>query len=230
MHFGTLVPCVTSLSDRISSLGIDSGPLERRSASREALVPFVAGGLTSLETRVSIYPGRDPMPVADDLWKQLVDEAGEDAIDSAAKVFASEAERDLKAAGFDTNAERANAEGAIAVLIGPGGAPKEEPDVTREGQGWASPPPAPVSRPRTSSRLVWLVAALVAAATAGGIVYGLARRPKPPEVPPEPPRPAPTMSVAPVPDPERSPPASAAPAEGPDPFSKVPAAPGGGKP
>jgi hypothetical protein len=168
------------------------------------------------------------MPVADDLWKQLVDEAGEDAVDSAAKVSASEAERDLKAAGFDTNAERAKAEAAIAVLIGPGAAPKEEPDVAREGQGWVSAPAAPARRARASSRVVWLVAALVAAATAGGIAYGLARRPKPPDVPPEPPRPAPTMSEGPAPEP--STPAKSAPAEGPDPFSKVPVAPGGGKP
>jgi hypothetical protein len=140
------------------------------------------------------------------------------------------AERDRKVAGFEPNAERAKAEAAIAVLIGPGGARKEEADVGRERQGWVSASAPPTRRARASSRAVWLVAALVAAATAGGIVYGLARRPKPPEVPPEPPRPAPTPSAAPVPAPEPSPPASAAPAEPPYPFPKVPAAPRGGKP
>jgi|CZKU01.1.fsa_nt_gi hypothetical protein len=51
-----------------------------------------------------------------------------------------------KAAGFDTNAERAKAEAMIAVLIGPGGAPKEEADVAREGQGWVSAPAPPAAR------------------------------------------------------------------------------------
>ena len=227
---GSLETRFTSLPGTISSLEIASGPLETRSALRAARCALVAGGSASLETGVSIYPPLAPMPVADDLWKQLVDEAGEDAVDSAAGVSASEAERDLKAAGFDTSAERAKAEGAIAVLTGPGGTPKEEADAAREGQGWVSAPAPPARGARSSSRVVWLVAALVAAATAGGIVYGLARRSKPPDAPPEPPGPAPTASAAPPPAPEPSPPARAAPAEGPDPFPKAPAAPRGGTP
>ena len=124
---GPLETRFTSSPGPIASLGIRSGPLETRSASRPARAALVAGGWASLVTCVSIYPPRDPMPVADDLWKQLVDEAGEAAVDSAAGISASEAERDLKAAGFDTNAERAKAEAAIAVLIGPGGAPAGAP-------------------------------------------------------------------------------------------------------
>jgi hypothetical protein len=43
------------------------------------------------------------------LWKELVDEAGEDAIEAAAAVSVAQAERDLAAAGFDVAAERAAA-------------------------------------------------------------------------------------------------------------------------
>jgi hypothetical protein len=42
------------------------------------------------------------MPAADDLWKRFADEAVEDAADTAAQASVSEAEHDLKAAGFDT--------------------------------------------------------------------------------------------------------------------------------
>jgi hypothetical protein len=162
------------------------------------------------------------MPVADDLWKKLVDEAGEDAVDDAAGVAVSDAERDLKVAGFDTNAERAKAAAAIAGLLGADRAPKEGTDVAREGQGWVSAPDPPAKRGRSSSRVVWLVAALVAAATAGGIVYGLAHRPKPPDVPPEPPQPAPTTSAALAPAPEPTVSSRPAPAEPAVPFPKMP--------
>ncbi len=122
----------------------------------------------------------------------------------------SEAERELKAAGFDTNAERAKAAATIAALTGvsagAGAGAKEEPDAPREGQGWVSAPPGPARRARASSRVVWLVAALMAAATAGGILYGVARRPKLREETPEPPRPAPTPSAAPEPTEPAGPP------------------------
>ncbi len=48
-------------------------------------------------------------PTAKALWQELVDEAGEDAIDAAAAVTVEQAERDLAAAGFDVAAERAAA-------------------------------------------------------------------------------------------------------------------------
>jgi hypothetical protein len=149
------------------------------------------------------------MSGANELWNRLVAEAGEDEVEAAASVSVSEAERELKAAGFDTNAERAKAAATIAALTSGGASAgagaKEEPDVPREGQGWVSAPPGPARRARASSRVVWLVAALVAAATAGGILYGVGRRPKLREETPEPPRPAPTPSAAPAPTPSAAP-------------------------
>jgi hypothetical protein len=155
------------------------------------------------------------MSVDDDLWNQLAAEAGDD-------VSVSEAERERKAAGFDTTAERAKAEATIAALIGAYAAPKDAPDVAREGQGWMSAPSPPAKKARASSRVVWLVAALVAAAMAGGILYGAARRPKPREETPEPPQPAPTTSAAPAPAPEPTEPARPPAGEKPPPDWKVP--------
>jgi hypothetical protein len=48
-----------------------------------------------------------PSPEA--LWRQLVEEAGEQAVDEAVAVSVSEAERELAAAGFDVAAERSAA-------------------------------------------------------------------------------------------------------------------------
>jgi hypothetical protein len=50
------------------------------------------------------------------LWRQLVEEAGEDAVERAASVTVAEAERDLAAAGFDVAAERRVALAHIAAL------------------------------------------------------------------------------------------------------------------
>jgi hypothetical protein len=156
------------------------------------------------------------------LWKKLDDDASEEAIDSAAKVSVEEAEARLKAAGFDTKAERAKAEAAIAALLGAGGGAKEEADATGGDQVWVRGQELPPRRARASSRVVWLVAAVVAATIAGGAVYGLARRPKLRDDVPEPPPPAPTASAAtPVPVPAPTAPARP-PAGGTDPFSKMP--------
>jgi hypothetical protein len=57
-------------------------------------------------------PPRDP----EALWRQLVDEAGDDLVDQAAAVSVAQAERDLSAAGFDVAAERALAEMRLASL------------------------------------------------------------------------------------------------------------------
>ena len=53
------------------------------------------------------------------LWKELVDEAGEDAVDRAAAVSVAEAERELAAAGFDVKAEREAARAFLAALEAP---------------------------------------------------------------------------------------------------------------
>jgi hypothetical protein len=47
-------------------------------------------------------PGRTP----EEVWRQLVIEAGEDAIERAARVSVAQAENELTEAGFDVAAER----------------------------------------------------------------------------------------------------------------------------
>jgi len=53
-----------------------------------------------------------------DLWKKLVEEAGEDEIERAAKISVEQAEKELAAAGFDVAAERAKAEAFLDALGG----------------------------------------------------------------------------------------------------------------
>jgi hypothetical protein len=57
-------------------------------------------------------PPRSP----ESLWQQLVDEAGDDAVERAAAVSVAQAEKDLATAGFDVAAERARAMARIAAL------------------------------------------------------------------------------------------------------------------
>ncbi len=63
-------------------------------------------------------PPRSPAEV----WRQLVEEAGEEEIDRAARVSVAKAERELAEAGFDVDAERAKADGLLDWLDG--GQPK----------------------------------------------------------------------------------------------------------
>ncbi len=62
--------------------------------------------------------GERPMLTPEDLWNKLVEETGEEEITTAASVSASQAERDLRAAGFDVKAEREQANAVIADLTG----------------------------------------------------------------------------------------------------------------
>lgn len=57
-------------------------------------------------------PPRTPLA----LWRQIVDEAGDDLVERAAAVSVAQAEEDLAAAGFDVAAERARAVARIAAL------------------------------------------------------------------------------------------------------------------
>jgi hypothetical protein len=50
------------------------------------------------------------------VWRQVVDEAGDELVEQAAAVSVAQAERDLAAAGFDVAAERALGEARIAAL------------------------------------------------------------------------------------------------------------------
>ncbi len=58
-------------------------------------------------------------PSAAELWRKLVEDAGDDLIDQAASVSVAQAERDLRAAGFDMAAERARAEALLDALEAP---------------------------------------------------------------------------------------------------------------
>jgi hypothetical protein len=70
IHSGPLEMRFRSVPDPVSSLAVHSGPVETRFASGATCAALLAAGPASLETGVSIDPPRDPMPVADDLWKQ----------------------------------------------------------------------------------------------------------------------------------------------------------------
>jgi hypothetical protein len=126
------------------------------------------------------------MATPEELWQRLVDETGEEAIESAAAVSVAQAERDLVAAGFDVSAERARADARVAALTG--GAPlvSPAPEPAAEPTAWVRVA-APAARRSPVSRraAVWLAAALLAAATAGGVFYAAAHRPKPPDKPVE---------------------------------------------
>ena len=59
-----------------------------------------------------------PKRTAAELWKQLLEEAGEDEVDRAASVSVEQAEKELAEAGFDVAAERAKAEAFLVELEG----------------------------------------------------------------------------------------------------------------
>jgi hypothetical protein len=56
---------------------------------------------------------------AEEIWRELVQEAGDALIDEAAAVSVAQAEKDLADAGFDVAAERAAGEAILASLVSP---------------------------------------------------------------------------------------------------------------
>ena len=117
-------------------------------------------------------------------WQRLADAAGEDAVESAAAVSAADAERDLVAAGFDVKAERVRAEALIAELLGGDAASsKSAPEPATEPTAWVQGAASAAKRAPAPRRVLWLAAALLAAAATGGILYAAAHRPLPPEKP-----------------------------------------------
>jgi hypothetical protein len=133
-----------------------------------------------------------------DLWRELVDEAGEAEIDRAASVSVADAEAELKAAGFDVAAERAKANSFIDAPRGEAASatPKETPPAPK-----ATPPtPETPRRKRPRPVVAWLTAAATLAA-AGGALYALDSEPdhvgSPPPLP-TPTRPAPVPSADPL--------------------------------
>jgi len=57
-------------------------------------------------------PKRSPQ----EIWRKLVEEAGEHEIERAARVSVAQAEKELAEAGFDIAAERARAEALLSDL------------------------------------------------------------------------------------------------------------------
>ena len=123
-----------------------------------------------------------------DLWRELVDEAGEGEIDRAASVSVAEAEAELTAAGFDVAAERAKA-GAFAGALGSEGSTSKQ-TAPRIVEG--------TRRKGPRAAVVWL-AASATFAVAGGALYATLR-PSPVSHPAPPPRPSSPAPVAPSAD------------------------------
>jgi hypothetical protein len=106
-----------------------------------------------------------------DLWKELVDEAGDDEIDRAATVSVAQAEAELTAAGFDVAAERAK---AGAFIEAPGS------EVSSATSGETAPrAPAPTLRNGPRVRILWLAAAASFAVVVVGALYATLQSPPP---------------------------------------------------
>jgi hypothetical protein len=105
-----------------------------------------------------------------DLWKELVDEAGEEEIDRAATVSVAQAEAELKAAGFDVAAERAKASALVDALG------SEASSSTPREKAPRAPEPTRRKGPRAA--FVWLAAA-ASFAVAGLALYGTLQSPPP---------------------------------------------------
>jgi len=121
-------------------------------------------------------------PSAREVWQELVDDAGEDAIERAAGVSVAQAEKDLAAAGFDVAAEREKAYDFVLAELARDGRPSGPVAVGRMPAA-AEPPASPgVATPTGEDRrpsvrashgrssrsvAVWLAAA--AAAAVGGV-------------------------------------------------------------
>jgi hypothetical protein len=158
----------------------------------------------------------------ENIWRQLVDEAGEDAIERAANVSVEEAERELAAAGFDVAAERAKATAFLDQLESgsPGEREIEKPDQDDRATPSGEQPRVPVDavaaveqfaplsasargrRRRPRPVVLWLAAAATVTVGAAALVTALQPAPAPhaPRAPTGPPStPPPSPSVVPSP-------------------------------
>jgi hypothetical protein len=147
-----------------------------------------------------------PTRLPADLWRDLVADAGEDEIDRAAAVSVAEAERALAAAGFDVAHERTKGPPPLVDTLRAPAPVASEDDVAEPGV-WVRGAEPSRGRP-ASSRWLWVLAATMAAASTGGVLYALARRPKPIDKPVDVPSEAPSAKV---PAPPAQPPSTAAP-------------------
>jgi hypothetical protein len=148
----------------------------------------------------------------EDLWKQLALEAGEEEIERAASVSVAQAERELHAAGFDIRAERAKGNALLDELASDATSGTVVRQSAVEPTAWVTGPQAPRRR-SPAMRWTLLLAATLAAATAGGLIYALGHRSKPNDKPVEGPRETPTLET-PAPPPSSIP--SDRPSLGPD--------------
>jgi hypothetical protein len=142
-----------------------------------------------------------------EVWRQLVDEAGEEEIERAASVSVEQAEKELAAAGFDVAAERAAAE-AFLDQLARGPVAEDERD-TASGTHARAPmgpvqaveqQPAPLRR-RPRPIVMWLAAAAVAVGGGAALYAALHESPSPAPPAPSPPTPSAPAPPAPaVPD------------------------------
>jgi hypothetical protein len=154
-------------------------------------------------------------PTASQVWRRIVDEAGDDEIAAILSLSQEEVDAELAGAGFDVQTERAKADqfledlvsGALEEMMGLGtAAPAPRAQPTSGIVAIAQPQQAPVlarprRRPRTSMVLLF---AAIAAAAAGGATYVTLHHGAPSPSPPAPephPEPSPSPSfVPPQPD------------------------------
>ncbi len=129
-----------------------------------------------------------------DLWRQLAAEAGEDAIERAANTSVAEASRELHEAGFDVTRERAEGVALLdamekraapkerAANVTADAAPESAPDTGRDAVAWVTKA-EPTRTGSRAARWPWLLAATLALAAGGGVLYALGHRSKPIENP-----------------------------------------------
>lgn len=119
-----------------------------------------------------------------DLWRDLAAEAGEDAIARAVETSPAQAERELRAASFDVAREGAKAEGLLQTLA------QGEADHAVDPTARVTKAEPIVRRSPRALQTRWplLLAAALAAAATGGILYALGHRSKPIDRPAEIPR------------------------------------------
>ncbi|MDP9002075.1 MAG: hypothetical protein M3O46_18435 [Myxococcota bacterium] len=120
----------------------------------------------------------------EEIWRQLVDEAGDDEIDRAASVSVAQAEKDLAQAGFDVAAEREKANVILRELEA--GSRISGKFAVAAPQGPPPALPAPVSAvelpieaspPVRKRRGLLLAAATIAAVAIAVVVIFLVKRP-----------------------------------------------------
>lgn len=151
-------------------------------------------------------------PTATQVWRRLVEEAGEDQIAAVLGMSQEQVDAELAGAGFDLGAERAKADGFLEDFLS--GALDESLGFPTEGRAAERAPtsavvaiarpqhrPEPGHRRRPRTALVLLIAA-TAAAAAGATYVAMHHEPAPApsSAPPHEPAPAPSPTASAVPD------------------------------